>query len=165
MSDERVLRNLGVISKLKQGDKLLTEGEYFSIYNPTALRSLMRMLYRENRETNLIRIQNLIRDAKTQTTAMVSEFATSETEATFAPRLKHEIEHKGQVNRCARVLEALGESVHGVDNLILTYTDDASIVSSFQALKADIVDFLNNMQSVAKTSPVMERLTDGATAD
>ena len=73
---DKVLRNLGVIASLKQNDKLSTEGDFFTIFVPTAMRSLLRMLYRESREQNLERCAECIRSARIFVTNTISEHGT-----------------------------------------------------------------------------------------
>ena len=60
---EKTFRNLKVISVLKQNDKLLTECEIFEIDTPKFYRTAYRTYYRENRETNLMKIQSCIRES------------------------------------------------------------------------------------------------------
>ena len=154
---DKTLRNLGVIAALSQNDKLLTEGEFFSIYIPTAMRSLVRMLYRESREQNMKRVGECIRCAKTFATTTLSEFGNEQSNDTNET-LATKIHRHNQVQVCTRVLTALSETVGGLDNLIQTYRDDAALVVKIRNLKSEVLDFIENTQLVAQRSPVIRRL-------
>ena len=157
---DKVLRNLGVVAALKQNDKLSTEGEFFTIYVPTAMRSVMRMLYRESREQNLVRCADCIRNAKTFVANTISEHGASSdtvpnnTSGTVQMRLHRHM----QVQLCARVLNALSEATAGLDNLTQTYADDAAMLVQLRQLKSEVTDFLESTQTLAKLSPVVARL-------
>ena len=153
------MRNLGVLGSLKQNDKLLTEGEFFAIYVPTAFRSAYRMFYRESREQNMNKVSECIRSAKIFVTTTISEHGTendvrsSNTETVSMRMHRHQ-----QVQVCGRVLTALTEAVHGLDNLIQTYIDDAALIVKIKQLKTEVIDFLETTQTIAQRSPVIVRL-------
>ena len=50
---ERTLRNLMVLSEVKQNDKLITLGDTFAIYPPTVLRGAWRKWQGEARDANI----------------------------------------------------------------------------------------------------------------
>lgn len=151
---EKLLRNLGVLAALKQNDKLLTEGEFFAIYMPTAMRSLYRMYYRESREQNMGRVADCIRNAKVFVTSTMSEQGTSvesDTNETVAMRM-HRL---SLIRLCSRVLAALSESIIGLDNLQQTYFDDAALLVKIKQMKTDILDFLESATAVGESLPNM----------
>lgn len=139
-SIEHTLRNIEVIGSLAQNDKLITSEGRFLVYEPTAMRGLLRMLYyRENREGNVAHIQSTIKDAKQfieMTFVRTENFSRAE-EGSFSVRLQHET----QQQTCRRIHEALMRSVQGLEALKLTYRDDASIKAKLVMLINEVRDF------------------------
>tara|TARA_B110000046_G_scaffold129253_1_gene135691 strand:+ start:742 stop:1221 length:480 start_codon:yes stop_codon:yes gene_type:complete len=154
---ENTLRNLGVVAQMKQHDKLLTEGEHFAIYVPTAMRSLYRFFYSETREQNMRRVAECVRQAKYAVTRTLSDHSQSESECRTMSLQLLRCEESAV---CFRVITALSECLDGLDNMTLTYRDDAALVVRIQQIKGDITDFLENTQVVAQTSSVIQRLVD-----
>ena len=157
---EKMLRNLGVLAALKQNDKLLTEGEFFAIYVPTAMRSAYRMYYRESREQNMTRVAECIRNAKVFVTTTISEHGTvldmtANSNQTVAMRMHRH----SQIQMCSRVLAALSECILGLENLQQTYVDDAALLVKIRQMKTDILDFLDSASTVGEASPAVARLT------
>lgn len=155
---DKVLRNLGVIAALKQNDKLSTEGDFFTIYVPTAMRSVMRMMYRESREQNLIRCAECIRGAQTFVTNTISEHGLASDTSNSSDTIQMRFHRQMQVQLCARVLHALSEATVGLDNLTQTYADDAAMLVKIRQVKTEVTDFLESTNLVATSSPIVARL-------
>tara|TARA_B110000046_G_C12922532_1_gene367803 strand:- start:340 stop:867 length:528 start_codon:yes stop_codon:yes gene_type:complete len=144
MSDiEKTLRNLGVLAAVKQNDKLLTEGAFFSIYVPTTLRSVFRTMYRESREQNMDRVYSCIGAAIAFVTSVVADTGDAHTQS-----IQWKLYLSSQTKFCKRVLEALRNAVFGLDNLIQTYHDDAAFVVKIENIKSDITDFLETTSAM-----------------
>lgn len=154
---EKTLRNLGVLAQMKQHDKLLTEGEHFAIYVPTAMRSLYRFLYNETREQNMSRVAECIRQAKAAVTHILSEHSQNDTDSRT---MSLQLLRREESAVCYRIITALTECLCGLDNMVITYRDDTALVVRIQQIKGDVTDFLENTQVVAQTSPVIQRLTE-----
>lgn len=150
------LRNLGVLSALRQNDKLLTEGEFFTIYTPTTWRALYRTLHRESREQNMLRVTSCLRNARTFVASVVSEYGPTEDAA--ADLISVRLHRQTQIQLCTRVLNALSESLQGLDNLCETYSDDAAMLVKIRQLKDEVVDFLETSRQVAAQSVVMQNV-------
>lgn len=150
------LRNLGVLAALRQNDKLLTEGEFFTIYTPTTLRALYRAVYRESREQNMLRVTSCLRNARTFVASVVSEYAPSEDIGTEGISVR--LHRQTQIQLCTRVLNALTESLQGLDNLCETYNDDAAMLVKIRQLKHEVVDFLESSRQIATQSAVMQNV-------
>lgn len=157
---DKIQRNLGVIAALQHNDKLLTEGEFFTIYVPTAWRSLWRTLWRESREQNLVRVAECIRMAKSFVTNTISEHGLIPTEALTqtSDTVQMKFHRHSQVQLCARILSALSEATVGLDNLTQTYADDASLLVKIRQIKTEVTDFIESTTIVATSSPVVARL-------
>ena len=156
---DKTLRNLGVIAALKQNDKLMTEGEFFTVYVPTAVRSLWRTYYRESRETNMARVAECVRRAKSFVTNTISEHGSTETD--FSQQndtVQMKFHRHSQVQLCTRVLTALSEATVGLDNLQQTYADDAALLVRLRQIKSEVTDFLESTNIVATASPIVARL-------
>ena len=154
---DKVLRNLGVLAQIKQHDKLLTEGEHFAIYVPTAWRSIYRYIYSEAREQNMLRVAECVRQAKSAVTHILSEHSIPEADRqSMALRFMRQ----EQLGVCQRIMCSLTDSMVGLDNLMQTYRDDAAVVVRIQHIKGDITDFLANTQTLASSSPIIQRLNE-----
>lgn len=152
--NEKTLRNLGVLSALTQNDKINTKEDIFSIYVPTSLRGLTRMLYGESRDHNISRIQNCARDAKQYISSILNEIDSSEE---VDSSVMKRINNSTQTKMCNRMMNSLKDSVAGLSALQITYKDDASCVTQLEILINEINDFLQTTHHIAKTSPVLER--------
>ena len=156
---DRVLRNLGVVASLKQNDKLQTEGEFFAIYVPTAMRGFVRLLTRETREINITRTTECIRAAKTFVTSTMAEHSDGMEVCTT---LTMKINWTSQVQICSRVLKTLGDVNGGLENLCQTYRDDAALVCRIGNLQDEVKDFVANTRMIGQTSPVLRPIQQSA---
>ena len=154
---EKLLRNLGVLAQVKQHDKLLTEGEHFAVYVPTNWRAVYRFAYGENREQNMARVAECIRLAKAAVTRILSEHSAPTSDIST---MTYKILHQEQLGICTRIMNALTETLAGLDNLMATYRDDTALVVRINNIKGDVTDFLEHTQIVASSSPVIARLTE-----
>lgn len=146
------LRNLGVIAVLSQNDKINTKDDYFTIYSPTALRGIARLIYYgEGREHNIVKISNCIRDAKAFITTCMNEIYTENEESTDANFMrKLALSSKHQI--CNRMITALEKSQDGLKSLKVTYKDDASCTSKLDCLLYEVQDFLTTTRVVCEQS-------------
>lgn len=154
---ERVLRNLGVLSQMKQHDKLMTESEHFAIYQPTVMRSIFRFVYSEARGQNMSRVAECIRQAKASVTQILSEHSQNDSDGHTMTLQLLRCEERAL---CTRVMQALGECLIGLDNMMITYRDDTALVVRIQQIKGDVTDFITNTHCVAQTSPVIQRMIE-----
>lgn len=139
---ERTFRNLKVISSLRQNDKLTTEHLLFTTHEPTMTRSAYRIWYRENRESNIDKVQSCVRDAKMFIERVISYDETTET---FGGRLQSET----QLSLCKRMFHAVQEVVPGLHNLSVTYKDDTGILAKIEILINEIEDFVRVSKRLA----------------
>ena len=148
---EIILRNVNVVASLMPNDKLNTEGNLFSVFAPTSFRGVVRLFYREDRETNVSRIQSTIRQAKTfVSNTMQYEIVSNN----FNGRMKLTT----QLQQCSRMMSALKAAVQGLENITQTYKEDASIVAKLNMLKYEIEDFIAATQiALSVSSP--QRIT------
>ena len=129
---ERTLRNITVLSEIKQNDKLTTIADTFSIYPPTAMRGIWRKWQGESRDMNIQRIQ--------ETFSSASAYITS-TRDTIT-RHPDDISRLHMHRRCSRIMEAMDHSKRGLLNLCHTYTDDATSRVKLHLIIQQIDDFL-----------------------
>ena len=137
---ERTLHNLHVLAALSHNDKLMTNDDHFDIYVPTALRGVMRLWYGERRGQNLQRVRQTVRSAVQFASASLEEASTLlQTAPTASEQLRLRVDMI--VLQHARMCEALTEARGGLDNLKLTYRDDATLASQVSAVVSEIDDF------------------------
>tara|TARA_B110000008_G_C16939610_1_gene551906 strand:- start:933 stop:1424 length:492 start_codon:yes stop_codon:yes gene_type:complete len=142
--NEKTLRNLAVIAALTQNDKINTKDDAFTIYVPTHLRGMTRMIYGETREHNIFRIQTCIREAKQYIQSRISEISNTSNDDTISKKFSMSI----QTKQCTRMLHALKQSETGLKSLQITYKDDASYTAQLQILLDEISDFLTTTQNI-----------------
>jgi len=152
--NDKNLRNLSVIGSLAQNDKLNTKDDIFVIYVPTTLRGIARFYYGENRQQNLQRIQQCIRDSKHFISTCMNDINNNNGDTHSFIKMMDLSEQK---TFCARMLDALKSSKKGLECLQLTYKDDATATSSLSMLVNEIDDFLHATRQLAETSPPLER--------
>ncbi len=149
---DKTLRNLGVMAAVKQNDKLITEAEFFTIYTPTTFRAMWRMFYyKENREQNIMRVTECMRNARVFITSVLSEYGNSNEEQRTNDTIAIRLHRATQVQTCARMAQALSESLSGLDNLCETYVDDAAIMVKIRQLKQENIDFIESTRKVGTT--------------
>lgn len=156
---DTTLRNLGVLAAIKQNDKLITEGDFFTIYTPTTFRAFWRMYYRENREQNVQRVSSAMRNARAFLTSVLTDYGQQDDDSseTIAYRL-----HKAtQIQMCGRLMHALADSMVGLNNLCETYVDDAAIVVKIRQLKQENTDFMQSTRRVGTIElPLIESVRE-----
>ena len=148
---ERTFRNLKVIASLKQNEKLITEGPIFEIHPPTMGRSLWRVWRSEGRERNFDKIQCCIREAKNFIEKTV---ASTEQSDTFCGQL-HLIT---QAKLSQRVMLAMEDAIPGLDNVAVTYREDAGVLAKIDLIKEEINDFIIATRSILARSQVSNQL-------
>ena len=137
---ELFVRNLHVISSLMPHDKLNTENATFTKYDPTYSRAIFRWYYGENRESNLTKVQQVIRQA---TLFMTQTLSSSKKEN---ETIKDVVEQQ----QCKRVFDILKQSENGLRNMLQTYKEDVSICAKIEMLIDEINDFCISFEQIMK---------------
>jgi hypothetical protein len=131
---ERVLRNLTVVGMLKGNDKLFTLRDSFVIDPPTSWRALTRRWHGEDRDLNLQRI--------TETVHAASAFVMRHRDALRPPRA---MEDRQCHLLLVRLLDALAHVRGGLEQLRITYYDDATYLVRATLLTQHVEDFLMSL--------------------
>lgn len=142
-STERIIRNLDIVASVAHNDKLMSEGDIFVIYNPSAFRSLMRRMTGEHREMNVHRISECIKNSQQFVTSTLTEQKVD-----AGSSLQMQFHYRNQVNLCKQMLESMTNAMSGLDNMQKTYADDAAIVSRLRMIQRSVADFLITMQEI-----------------
>ena len=154
---ERTLNNLHVLASVSQNDKLMTNNDSIDIYAPTTLRAVMRTWYGERRAQNIERVKHTVRnaitfaikslnDAKALLTpsspslSSNSSSLSSLSSQTVPEHLRVRVDTICKQH--IRMTEALDKSKTGLQNLLQTYRDDATLSSQLKVIMNDIDDFL-----------------------
>ena len=148
--EERTLSNLHVLAAVSHNDKLCTKDDLFDIATPTTWRGAWRMWYGERRDHNIERIRFTVRAAIQFATKTKEEVQTLEQAPSSAtpldphPRLDHMMQWRGQTIQLQheRMVDALRNSLKGLENLLTTYRDDAALSSRIVLIQREIEDFL-----------------------
>jgi hypothetical protein len=141
---ERTLNNLHVLGALSHNDKLLTNCDTFDIYSPTSMRGLFRMLYGERRYQNVARVRQALRAAIGFSSRSLEDADALRQSASSSPQMRLRIDTT--IMQHMRMCEALSVAKGGLQNLLLTYRDDAALVSQLQLLVVEVGDFLRVME-------------------
>ena len=141
-----MLRNINVVGSIMPNDKLNTETPLFSVYVPTSIRGFWRMWNREDRESNISKIQFCVRQA---TAFIQTTMQNQVTSNSYVGKMKVATE----LQHCYRIIESLKNARIGLENLCQTYRDDASIVAKIQMIRDEIEDFLSATTIVLQSSP------------
>lgn len=140
---ERTLSNLHVLGALSHNDKLLTNDDVFDIYQPTALRGLVRFWYGERRDQNAQRIRHHVHAAVGYAKQALEDAealgdAVSAAQAPESMRLRMDtaaLQH-------FRMLDALVRACAGLRNLLQTYRDDAAFSAQLALVVTEVEDFV-----------------------
>ena len=133
---ERVLQNLIVLGSISQNDKIISNDDCFVVHEPSALRSIYRYYYSENRIANIGKIQANVREAKAFITSCITSEPLDETNFS----LKMQALHMRQAR--TRMMEAMQKAVHGLSNLRQSYKEDASTNARINMIMNEIHDFI-----------------------
>lgn len=134
MEADRTLRNLTVIARVKQHDKLVTIGDTFAISPPTYWRGIVRKWQGEHREANLQRTQETFHAACAYITAHIGAAESSS-----------ESSHDPSKLKCTRLVDALSKCVVGLENMHVTYSDDTTSCVRIQILIQNVRDFITTL--------------------
>lgn len=129
---ERTLRNLSVLARLKQNDKLMTLADTFVITPPTVTRELWRRWYGEARAYNLERVYEVLKAAMA--------FLVSQKEQNA--ELPFGVQRERLTRAYDRMIAALDASRKGLANLKDTYYDDTTFQVRLQLMMQEVDDFL-----------------------
>lgn len=149
---ERTLRNLTVISMIKQNDKLITSGDTFAIHPPTVMRSVYRRWYGESRDLNLQHLCATIHTASTTVHKMLrreEEFFKGKEGVVPEERWAA----SQDTMQCTRLITALQKSKRGLTNLVDTYDYDTSYQVRLQMLCDHIDDFSLSVRERRQSMP------------
>ena len=141
---DRILRNLGVVGRLKANDKLFTRSDFFEIQSPTPFQAVYRTYYGETRTNNMRSITEHVRLAKCAITSILaerSEMSETRMESTIAG----EVMVQEKLHLCTRIGNALLTSIHGLRNLQTTYREDVAILVMIDEICLDIDTFVRTI--------------------
>ena len=150
---DRTLRNLSVLSQVKQNDKLITTGDTFAIYPPTVLRGMCRKWWGEARDNNLQRIQEVVNAACSYISATAKTSSRTARDGS-----DDELSRMHMCRKCFRVVDALRASRVGLVNLTHTYADDTTCKVRIAIIVQTMDDYLLVVESLLnQTSGVPSR--------
>lgn len=112
------MHNLGVVGRLLEQDKLVTNSIRFTIRPPAITREIMRRWYGEGREHSIEALNSLFSSALTLLALLHSDKAPSD-QAVSKGRLERHIQ----------------KALEGVKNLKQTYRDDVDMVARLSQLE------------------------------
>lgn len=138
--DEITLKNLLVIGAIAHNDKLCTNNDSYDLYTPTSFRGLMRFWYGERRQQNIARVRQTVRSA------LLFVKKTYE-EASLLMKNEHALPLMvdGLVIQHVRMRDALKKCTFGLQNLLQTYREDATLSSQITLTIQEVNDFLKMM--------------------
>ena len=168
---ERILANLHVLGALTHNDKLMTNDGTFDIYAPTTLRCAVRMWYREGRSTNVVRIRTTVKDAIDTSHRILNDIRAYNAHNSSGNASSEEVDattlrRDTMIRQFHRMIDGLKRSREGLENLMQTYRDDASMTSQIRLIDGEIGDFLEVMtrhSPLEAPSPLVD--LDGASDD
>ena len=148
---ERVLQNLTVLGSVLQNDKIISNDDSFILHEPSAMRGVYRFYYSENRIANVSKIQANVREAKGFITSCITSEPMKETN--FATKMQSTNMRQAR----SRMMSAMKKSIQGLENLKLSYKEDASTNAKLDIIINEIDDFLlaTNQSSPALSSDVV----------
>lgn len=154
---QNIMNNLNVLCSLSQNDKLITNGEVFSIHMPTTLRSISRMWTGESRGGNISRVRMCIQSAFSFCKECLQEYRTMENEL-HSNNDEVLMRTQNLQLQCVNMLEALDKSRKGLENMQQTYRDDACSASQIKQLVNEIQIFLDIM--LPRIKPISSGVTN-----
>jgi hypothetical protein len=132
---ERTLRNLSILGRVKQNDKLTTLGETFSIHPPSTCRGLYRRWNGEYREQNISRVHEVV---STAFSILLQQRRAGYHGAADDGDGVHHISTRRIRAACERLTDALEQAQVGLHNLAHTYHDDVAASVRLTLLAGEI---------------------------
>lgn len=134
---ERLLNNLHVIAALTPFDKLITNGDRFDIHAPSRLREVYRTWQGEKRGNNMFCVRQTLRSCYHCINTLI-EPPHNATDGNPAATLRL---HKMAILH-VRLCQALSAACVGMENLLQTYKDDATMSGQIEISITEARDFL-----------------------
>jgi hypothetical protein len=154
---ENVCLNLKILSKVMSNDKLnITINSDFNISHSTPLQCLWRFFYNDSRNKTVHHIKLLIWNAnEVSQNLMKSQFFHIENN-----KADHKVaEHEKVIHQLEVLLREMINSIDGINNLKITYSDDISTRSSLELaidnLQTQIAVIRKNLESVRNTQSLI----------
>lgn len=141
---DKILRDLGVVGRIKTNERLMTQTDFFEIQCPTPWQSLRRSFYGETRQHNIGAITNCIRLAKSAITTILAERADSSSRERRGT-VTTEVMLQEEMHTCVRMAQTLLNSVNGLRCLKTTYREDIALVVRIDELILDIKTFVRTI--------------------
>lgn len=120
-----LLHNLGIVGRISEQDKIVTEGVRFTIRAPSMLREVSRRWYGEGREHNIEALRSLF----------------------FSALMLMQLVDAGETTTVSvgrdRLLNEIRQALVGLRNLQQTYRDDVDTVSRLSVLEQECVEQLS----------------------
>jgi hypothetical protein len=118
---DQLLTSLKVISMIKEGQKVCVRNGHLSLETQSTgvLTSIRRWINKDNRKTTIYYIKSVV-----QNSISISKI------------------HKNSLS-ISKILAGLEESLTGINSLIVTYVDDATVAATLQVLHRRISTELN----------------------
>lgn len=140
---DNIMFELKLVSKIKKDDKLTTSGEKLGIDSGGALQPLWRSYYGESRTATLTKLEKLCDDIYEYLNEAISKVKNS-------PTLAQTTHQKNNVNQQLKSMWLqLSGTIKGMENLKVTYNNDASVESGLDIcidkIKGYIQDIDNNL--------------------
>ena len=148
---DQLLINLRVVSKIKPQDKIDVWDCKLYLTTPTLLRSLKRTICRQNRQSSIDFIKKLICDAVEFSNALMNAKKQEQkncgnTRLTFMSEYNNNIAWTNECN-LKDLFEELTKTRVGLENLKVTYDDDATAVSQIEVMSNTIDNQVKAIQN------------------
>lgn len=139
---DQILINLRVLSKIKPQDKIDVWDSKLYVTTPTFLRSLKRMICRQNRQSSIDFIKKLIGDSIEFSNALMNakkqdQKNSGKSGLNFLSDYNDNIAWTNECN-LKDLFEELTKTRSGLENLKVTYDDDATAISQIEVLVNNI---------------------------
>ena len=132
---EQTFQDLMVLAAIEQDDKLCTLGNAFDIHPPSTTRAMWRRWMGERREDNAARMRTVIYSGF----EFVHKSRDDVTSFLQMPSMHLKASTVALQNQ--RMMEALRNSIRGLQNLSQTYRDDALFSAKLHNLMQEIEEF------------------------
>lgn len=143
-NDDHVMRNLKVVASVKANQKLNTSLSEFTVQDKSLLSGASRLWWGERRQENVVRIADLFRMTMLRCKLLQ---ITGEDDALLV-----------------RLLQLLTEALQGLQELLVTYRDDITLLSHIQVLQENVQSFLANAEHAFPSTPRLPSARPGSEA-
>lgn len=151
---DKILVDLKVLSKINQNGKLSTSSNSIHIENDKIYTPIMRYIYGDSRLKTVEKIQELINNSQQVSVSILQHSCMNIYQRNNEPASIEIVEFNKNYQQLKLLSNELKNSIQGINNLLITYKDDANVCSKLEVnidnIKRLVIEIESNLEEKTK---------------